>query len=272
MFNKEALKTTAFLIFLLAILLVTPVKPAMAQVQTNGNCKEIAGRHFITNEYYRVCTVFQDPMNCPGRLNLTSYATTEQCNSASVQKYGCSPAVDGKVLFGFSNGTDSSINFSDKIVTQTEASNCLERLKNKDNTSVAPAYCTEGVKFFQCKCSKTLVGETGDLGKVISWISDLETYSCYVKQVREPLLVKNSPVAVTSPLALLKVSVNLLFTIAVLIVIMNLIRVGIMYVQSEGVPDDLKKARELMSNTLSGMVFFLLVIGFINYLTNVFSF
>jgi hypothetical protein len=271
MFNKEALKITAFYTLLLATFLVIFSKPVEAQIQTQGNCKEIAGRYFITNEYYRVCTVYQDPLNCPGRLNLTSYATLEQCNSTSVQKYGCSPAVDGKVLYGFNSGSSSNINFSDQTLTQTEASNCLERLKNNDTSTTLPGYCRDGVKFFQCKCSKTLIGETGDLGLVISWITDLDTYSCYVKQVREPFLIKNTPVNVFSPLALIKVSVNLMFSVIALIVIMNLIRVGIMYVQSEGVPDDLKKARELMSNTLQGMVFFLVVVGFITYLTNVFS-
>lgn len=271
MFTKEAIKTTAFCSFLLIAFLVTFAPKASAQVQTEGNCKEINGRFYITNEFYRVCTVYQNPLECSGFSTLDSYASADQCNNASVQKYGCSPAVDGKVLYGFAN--ESSVNFTSRVINQAEASNCLESLKKpQENTNSQPAYCREGVKFFQCKCSKTLVGEAGTLGSAISWVTGFDTYSCYLKPIREPFLIKQNPVTVNSPLGLMKQGVNLLFYLAVLVVIINLLRVGIMYVQSEGIPDDLKKARELMSNTLSGMVFFIVVVGLINYLSNVFSF
>lgn len=270
MFKKEALTITALKTFLFLTFLVTFQNKALAEISQDSNCKEVGGNYYIANEYYRVCSYLSSPMGCAGLANLTSYNTKERCTSASIEKYGCSPALNGLALYGYQTETPGDLKFVNRVVVPNDAALCLKTISENKTPLPEQPYCRNGIKFYQCKCSKTLVGEAGIFGDVISWVSGLETYSCFLSPVREPKLIRLEPVPVYSPLALINMSVNLFFALAVFLFLINLINVGTMYVQSEGVPDDLKKARELLSNTLKGMVFFLLVIGLIKYLIDAF--
>lgn len=270
MFKKEALTFTALKTTLFLTFLVTFQKSAFAEISQDSNCKEVGGNYYIANEYFRVCSITANPTQCSGLSNITPYSTKEQCTSASIEKYGCSPALNGMALYGYPSETPGSLKFVNRVVVPNDAALCLKTIADNKPPLAEQPYCKNGVKFYQCKCSKTLVGEAGIFGEVISWVSGLDTYSCFLSEIRAPKLVRQESVPVYSPLAFFKMSGNVFFALAVFLFIMNLVRVGTMYIQSEGEPDDLKKARELLSNTLKGMVFFLLVIGLIQYLIDAF--
>jgi hypothetical protein len=270
MFIKEAFKITALITFLFLTSLVSTPNKAYAAINLDGNCKEVNGRYYISNEYYRICSIFANPTDCRGIVNLTSYSSNDQCNSASIEKYGCSPALNTYVLYGYPTDAPGDLKFVNRVVVPNDAAVCLKTIADGKPALPEQPYCKADVKFFQCKCSKTLVGEAGVFGDVISWISGLDTFSCYLTELRAPKLVTLPPVNVYSPLDFFKTSANLFFALAVFIFLLNLINVGTKYIQSEGRPDDIKKASELLSNTIKGMVFFLLVIGLIGYLLDAF--
>lgn len=267
MFSKEVIKITAFSIFFfLTFLAVSPFK-ALA---IGSNCKEFYGNYYIADEFYRACGIYTTgPNQCSALNSINAFSTESACTNASIQRYGCTPAIADKVLYAQTTNS-GQINYQNNTVVMADALSCLDSLQN--NKSTALPYCQNGVKFFQCKCSKTLVGEAGALGEVVSWITGTDTYSCYMKPVIGANFVKIKETKVNSPLGLIKAITDVLFYLAVILFISNLLRAGMAYIQSEGIPDDLKKGRTILSNTMSGMVFFLLVSGLIFFLTNAFKF
>jgi len=264
---NKALKTTAFvLVFFLTFLAFTTKSYAQS---IGSNCREFYGNYYISDEFYRVCSIYaMSPASCSGLGSISAYSTESACNNASIQKYGCTPALANSVFYATS--TSGTINYSSNTTSLSDALSCLDSVQ-KNETSNLP-FCQNTTKFFQCNCSKTLVGEAGAIGTVISWISGADTYSCYLKPVLGKNLAKLSPANVDSPLALIKSVAEVLLYVAILIFIVNILQAGLLYIQSEGSSDELKKGRTILTNTLSGMIFFLLVSGLINYLTQAFGF
>ena len=267
MFSKEVIKITAFSIFFFLTFLAVSSQKALA---SGGNCKEFYGNYYIADEFYRACGIYvTNPNQCPSLSSVNAFSTESSCLSASIQRYGCTPSIAESVIYA-QTGNQSQISYQSNTITMSNALSCLDSLQSNKTSSLP--YCQNGVKFFQCKCSKTLVGEAGSLGEVVSWITGSDTYSCYLKAVVGTNFVKVNEVKVKSPIALIKSVTDVLFYVAVILFIVNLLRAGLAYIQSEGVPDDLKKSRSLLSNTMSGMVFFLLVSGLILYIANAFKF
>lgn len=271
MFKKEARKITAFTALLFLTFLVTFNKIALAQNNFESNCKEVNGRYYIVNEVYKTCSIYQNLNQCSGLANIDSFSTVTDCANRSIEKYGCTPAITGSVLYGYNTENYSDINFTNRLVNQNDASACLQSLKSTEPIAGIPPYCREGIRFFQCKCSKTLVGEAGAFGSVISWVTGADTYSCYLSEIKAPVYKRLMPIESFSPIMFIKTSTNLIFYMAILVFLINLIRAGTTYIQSEGIPDDMKKGREMLTNTIQGMVFFLVVIGLIGYLLNAFK-
>ena len=266
MFNKEAFKTTAFAITLFLAFLANFNIKTYAQEYRN-NCRNYSGRYYIVDEVYKMCGVLANPYTCNRLTNLVSYDTEVACQNASIEKYGCTPQIENSIYYSLGNDLSNRI-YKTNQVTLADAQSCLNSLQN--NQTPTQTYCSQGVKFFQCKCSKTVLGDAGNLGLVVSWITGSETFYCYSKPVIGSLFVQYEKTKVYSPLIFIKVISNFMFYVAVLIFLMNLIRVGTFYIQSEGVPDDLKKGRTILNNTMGGMIFFILVTGLISYLINVF--
>lgn len=267
MFSKEVIKITAFSIFFFLTFLAVPEQKTYA---SGGNCKEFYGNYYIADEFYRACGIYvTNPNQCSALGSINAFSTESSCINASIQRYGCTPSIADSVIYA-QTGNSGQINYQANTIQMSNALSCLESLQS-NKPSTLP-YCQNGVKFFQCKCSKTLVGEAGAFGEVVSWITGTDTYSCYLKPVRGTNFLKIQEVKVSSPLALIKSVSDVLFYVAVILFVLNLLRAGLAYIQSEGIPDDLKKGRALLTNTMSGMVFFLLVTGFIYYITNAFKF
>ena len=265
MFSKEVIKITAFSIFFFLTFLATKSPQAYAPA---SNCKEFYGNYYIADEFYRTCGRFvTNPNQCSNLTSINAFATESSCNNASIQRYGCTPSISGSVFYA-QTSTNNQINYQSNTITMDSALSCLSSLQNNSNSALP--YCQNGVRFFQCKCSKTLVGEAGAFGEIISWITGSETYSCYLKPVLGTQFAKLAEVKAQSPLGLIKSVVNVLFYVAAVIFVINLLRAGSAYIQSEGIPDEMKKGRALLTNSISGMIFFLLVSGLINFLTNAF--
>ena len=83
--------------------------------------------------------------------------------------------------------------------------------------------------------------------------------------------MKLQEVVPQSPLAFIKTMADVFFYFAVFLFVINFLKIGMLYVRSQGSPDDLKKARALLFNNISGMVFLLLVSGLIIFTNNEFS-
>jgi hypothetical protein len=264
MFSKEVIKITALSIFF--FLTFQPIFNQKVQA-FGSNCKEFYGSFYIADEFYRACGIYvSNPNQCPALSSLNAYSTESSCNNASIQRYGCTPNLAESVFY--TDSLTTAINYDTNKITIGNALSCIESRQN--NTTSNLSFCRDGVKFVQCKCSKTLVGEAGAIGEVVSWITGSETYSCYLKPIIGNNFVKLKEIKYESPLALIKTIADTLFYAAIVIFIVNILRAGSQYVQSEGEPDTLKKGRTLLSNAISGMIFLLLVSGLINYLINVF--
>jgi len=267
----EVLKRTARSFTFFLILAVISAKISFAEELTDS-CRQINGRFYIVNEYIKQCGYLN--FNCNTLNQIQSYDNVSSCNSAAIEKYGCIPALENRVFYGNSSN-NYKINFATNTISLGEAKACLNNLVQNPNSSSSllgsSTSCNSGTKFFQCKCSKTLLGEAGNFGEVVSWVTGSATYNCYMKQLLPAQLKTIQEVKPLSPLAFFKTTADTLFYIAVLIFIFNILRAGLLYTRSGGLPDELKKARFVLYQTLSGMIFFILVSGLIFYTNNAFG-
>lgn len=270
--NIKTLKRTIFFIFCLYISLSIS-KFSYAEEDTNS-CKNVNGKFYITDEYSKKCGY----LGCSAEVlaTITSYETVAECSNAAIQKYGCIPAVENKVFYGTQEQSNYRVNFSTNNISLDDAKACLLDLaKNPlstENVLGGRNYCSSNIKFFQCKCTTNLIGSIGVAGQIVSWATGSQTYNCYLSPLTVPNLVKRQPVLIQSPLTLVKVTADTLFFFAIFLFSINFLRVGYIYVRSDGLPDQLKKARNLLFNTISGMIFFILVSGLLIFVNNGFGF
>jgi hypothetical protein len=73
-------------------------------------------------------------------------------------------------------------------------------------------------------------------------------------------------VKASSPLAFIKVLSDFIFWLAVLIFVINFLRAGLSYTQSKGDETKLKEASAILTSTIGGMVFILLMGGLVRYI------
>jgi hypothetical protein len=267
----EVLKRTArSLAFFLIIALFT-INYSFAE-DLKDSCRQINGKFYIVNEYIKQCGYLN--FNCNTLDQIQGYETVASCNSAAIEKYGCIPALEDRVFYG-SATNNYRVNYATNTISLGEAKACLTNLAQNPNSNTnllgTSTSCNSGTKFFQCKCTKTLLGEAGNFGEVVSWVTGSETYNCYMKQLLPAQLRSLQEVKPLSPLAFFKATADALFYIAVLIFIFNILRAGLLYTRSGGTPDELKKARFVLYQTISGMIFFILVSGLIFYTNNAFG-
>lgn len=79
--------------------------------------------------------------------------------------------------------------------------------------------------------------------------------------------VQTAPkVTAASPLAFIKVLSDFLFWLAVIIFVINFLRAGLSYAQSKGDESKLKEASAILTSTIGGMVFILLMGGLVRYI------
>jgi hypothetical protein len=275
MVYKEVLKRTAFFLacFLITVASISTFSLAHAQEITDS-CRSANGKFYINNEYYKVCSIY----GCSNEVlnTITSYNSSIACNNAAIEKYGCIPSLDNRIFYGNGGEQNYGVNFSTNTISLADAKACLTNIakgsNRQDNTLGTSSYCSTTTKFFQCKCSTTLLGEAGTLGSIVSWTTGSATYNCYLKPVTAPQLVAMPTINPQSPMALIKITVDTLFYMAVILFFANFLRVGLLYIRSDGVPDQLKKARNLLYSTISGMIFFMLVSGLLIFTNNAMGF
>ena len=264
---KKGVVSMAF--FLIATLNLT--NPALAD-ESKNSCKNINGKFYIATEYAQKCGVLE--FGCPFISQVQSYDNVLSCSIAAIEKYGCIPAVEDRVFYGTGN---TRINFNTNTVSLADAKSCLTNLAqsnlNRNNNSLGTnSYCSAETKFFQCKCTTNLLGTAGILGDFVAWSTGNKTYNCYLNPVSGVQLRNIPEVKPQSPVAFIKTLSNVFFYLAVFLFVINFLRIGMMYTRSQGSPDNLKKARALLFNNISGMVFLLLVSGLIIFTNNEFGF
>lgn len=263
----EVLKKSFVVMTLFLIFSMNLTKSALAD-ESKDSCRNIDGKFYIVTEYIQKCGYLN--FNCSEINQVQSYSNVESCSSAAIEKYGCIPAVEDRVFYGTGN---TRINYSTNTVSLSEAKACLNSLSqsstNRNDNS--GTYCSESTKFYQCKCSTNLLGTAGVLGNFVAWSTGNKTYNCYLNPVSGTQLMKLQEVVPQSPLAFIKTMADVFFYFAVFLFVINFLRIGMLYVRSQGSPDDLKKARALLFNNISGMIFLLLVSGLIIFTNNEFS-
>lgn len=272
--KKNFLKTTAQVI--LAFLIVNSMFQGIVKAQNQeSTCTQVSGNYYITTELVRACGYLN--LSCTSLSSIQAYPSETACTRGAVERYGCIPATHDKVFFGTQSGNAYQVNFTENEVSYAEAFACLKEKtdslvdRRTPNYSQYGAFCSETTKFFQCKCSKTLVGSGGIIGEIINWSTGNSNYSCFMTAISTPQLVELKKIKSLSPFALIKTVTDVLFAVAVFIFIINLLRIGMVYVRSGGIPDNLKNARTLLNNTIAGMIFLLLVSGLIAYTNNAFG-
>lgn len=272
--NYRFVKTAAQLVLVLFIG-ISAIKPIAYSQINEPTCAQVSGNYYIINELVRACGFLN--LSCNTLSQTQAYPSEAACIRAATEKYGCIPANQDKIYYGTRSSNAYQVNFAENETSFGEAYACLSEktrsiTENRTpNYSQVGDYCSESTKFFQCKCSRTLIGNSGVIGEIISWSTGTSNYSCYMKEVTTPQLVEVKKVKPLSPFALFKTIADLMFILAIFIFVMNLLRIGLVYVRSGGVPDNLKAARTMLNNTIGGMVFLILVAGLIAYTTNVFK-
>lgn len=275
MYYSKFTKTTAQLVLAVFIAVSTLNTNTLAQAN-EPTCVQTIGGFYIVTELVKTCGFLN--LACTSLGQVQSYVSEEACVRGAIEKYGCIPATQDKIFYGTRSSQAFQVNFSENEVSVGEAYACLSERSNSRIENRQPdygqvgSYCTENTKFFQCKCSKTLVGSSGVIGEIINWSNGNSNYSCFMKEVSTPQLVESPKTKILSPFALFKTITDLLFMIGILVFIMNIMRIGLVYIRSGGIPDNLKAARTLLNNTIGGMIFLILVSGLIAYTNNAFTF
>lgn len=200
---------------------------------------------------------------CFSDLNSCKAANTAAAASS------CTEADENKLFLIVPPATKTPIDSATEAAKKTSVLNCVKT--GKTVTQCINTYFGAGPtstalsndNFARCTC---LYDSNGILGTVCTLTGTACTKVCSLKKEGFANFQTSKAVTPSSPLAFIKVLSDFLFWLAVIIFVINFLRAGLSYAQSKGDETKLKEASAILTSTIGGIIFILLMGGLVRYI------
>jgi hypothetical protein len=199
------------------------------------------------------------------------YSDLNSCKASNTAAAAssCTEADENKLFLVVPPATKTPIDAATEAAKKTSVLNCVKT--GKTVTQCINTYFGAGPtstvlsndNFARCTC---LYDSNGILGNVCTLTGTACTKVCSLKKEGFANFQTSKAVTPSSPLAFIKVLSDFLFWLAVIIFVINFLRAGLAYAQSKGDEGKLKEASAILTSTIGGIIFILLIGGLVRYI------